>query len=357
MELSTEESSSALSSDLAAAYELLVALAFADTEIDTVPSVEESEPATPGPADAEDSKGIETLGSHGSLDGFSRYRDRINRIPLLEREDEVRLAEQIEAGVLAKEALENPHSHAVERDLRRLVTQGAMAYEAFVSANLRLVVYWAVRSRTLGLDLEDAVQEGNLGLIKAVQMFDWRKGYKFSTYASWWIKQHISRAVADKSRAIRLPVHVHERVVRLRRALGSTGPVDEIPAEVLADVGLSSTEAQDLLRWSAATWSLDDLLEHEFLLDVETPPGFEGDEQQVLESVVTRTAVAEALEALSNRDREIIVLRFGLAGEPPRTLEEIGVGYGLTRERIRQIENKAKERLATRSALQSLWLD
>jgi RNA polymerase primary sigma factor len=206
VELSTKEPSAADSSDLSAAYEVLVALAFADAAVDAAPSPQESEHATPALSDSDDSEGVEALGILDSRSGFSRYRERINQIPLLGREDEVRLAEQIEAGVLAREALERPHSPAVERDLWCVASQGAMAYEAFVLANLRLVVYWAVRSRTPGLDFEDAVQEGNLGLMKAVQMFDWRKGYKFSTYASWWIKQHISRAVADKSRAIRLPV-------------------------------------------------------------------------------------------------------------------------------------------------------
>jgi RNA polymerase primary sigma factor len=126
---------------------------------------------------------------------------------------------------------------------------------------------------------------------------------------------------------------------------------------VLANIGMSPTEAQDLLRWSLPIWSLDDLLEHEFLLDVETSPGFEGDEQQALESTVRRMAVAEALAALNDRDREIMDLRFGLSGGVARTLEEIGIGFGLTRERIRQIESKTKERLARDPALRGLWLE
>jgi RNA polymerase primary sigma factor len=228
------------------------------------------------------------------------------------------LARQIEAGVLAQEALERSRPSARQRDLRELVGAGERAYQAFLVANLRLVATVAASYRGRGLDYLDLVQEGNLGLIRAVQKFDFRQGYKFSTYATWWIRQAITRALADQSRTIRYPAHVVEKL----------GPDPEAPRRA----GLPTTVPLELALTELGEERLHDAVDR-YLGDAEPALfGYEPDE------------VRGALDVLSGRERTIMCRRAGFDG-PPATLDEIGRDFGVTRERIRQIEAKARSKV------------
>jgi RNA polymerase primary sigma factor len=233
---------------------------------------------------------------------------------------------------------------AARRQKRRLDA----AREALIVANLRLVVHIAKRYTRAGLPLSDLIQEGNLGLLKAVEKFDYERGNKFSTYAYWWIKQSIDRAISDKARLIRLPVHLIEkqkkikRVVKdLTRSLGRS----PTPEEIAARLGVSRRSLEDVLSVVAEPESFESHagLEIEFLQRVEDPNAVSPFERT--EAVELREAVEDSLDALNAREREIIRLRFGLGSNPPHTLEEIGGVIGLSRERIRQIESLALSKL------------
>lgn len=342
----------AATADVADGYKELLRLAFGE--------LQRSTPLPPPDAASPDESLLEEPDSEATPDatdvastGFARYRNAINRIALLNPHLEVELAQAIEAGLLAAAALDRPQSAAIVSDLKFLVSMGSSAHEQFIAANLRLVVYWAERSFRHGLTLEDAVQEGNLGLLKAIQMYDYRKGNKFSTYASWWIRQHIARAAADTSRTVRLPVHVHERVVRLRRAMAAGGEAAIPSKAALNAAGVDPQEAADLLGWSRPLWSLDCLVEEGFLVDLAEQPDVTGDPDSYAERTLLRQTVAKSLEALSQREREVLQMRFGLIDGDPKTLEQVGMHFGLTRERIRQIEAKAKAKLESQTALRA----
>ena len=254
-----------------------------------------------------------------ALDILGLYRRQIGRTELLTADAEVRLARQIEAGILAQEALDQPELSAQEqRDLRALLSAGEQAYAAFLSANLRLVVTIATSYLGRRLDFLDLIQEGNLGLIRAVQKFDFRQGYKFSTYATWWIRQAITRALADQARTIRYPVHVVEKLgtdpdAPQRSGLPTTVPLDvalaELGEEQLNDVG-------GRYRGDAEPALL----------------GYDADD------------VRRALATVSGRELAILRGRAGFDGSPA-TLDEIGKDFGVTRERIRQIESKARDKV------------
>ena len=289
------------------------------------------------------------------LDGLAMYRDRLNRLPLLSVIEEVTLAKAVEAGVLAKQALLDRVQPPLRSELDRIEEQGVAAFNRFVTGNLRLVVYWASRYQPPGLSFDDRIQEGNIGLIKAVQMYDYRKGNKFSTYATWWIKQAISRAAADQGRVIRLPVHVQEKVCKLERAMKAWGDGRVLTEEVLFFANVSRAEPRNLLNWSRSAWSLEELIDEGLMDDLEVKPLFEGDLESVLNETVQRLAMCTAFDRLDRRQQQVVNLRFGVGGGTPMTLQEVGTRLGLTGERIRQIESKAKEKLVADGDLRELW--
>jgi RNA polymerase sigma factor (sigma-70 family) len=286
-----------------------------------------------------------------TADGVRHYLNAIGRVPLLTAEEEVDLAKRYQAGLVAAGRLMMPGGGAQQRaQLRRLVRDGEAAQERLVTANLRLVVSVARRYLGRGLSLLELVQEGNLGLMRGVEKFDHTKGYKFSTYATWWIRQALTRGTANKSRSVRLPVHVHELVAKIRRTefelVQVTGrdPTDEEVAEAL---GLDVARLRELRLAGREVTSLDrtvgedgDTTLGDLVLDESAP-----DPSEVATAGVARAELSAALALLHDRERGVIELRYGLTGDEPRTLEEIGQHYGVTRERIRQIEKKTLAKL------------
>ena len=282
------------------------------------------------------------------------YLTDIGQYPLLNKDDEVRLAQQIEKGVAAKDSLESDrardYSGAQRRRLQRAQREGARAERTFVQSNLRLVVSIAKKYQASGLPLLDLIQEGNLGLMHAVEKFDWRKGFKFSTYATWWIRQAITRGIANTGRTIRLPVHAGDTLARLQKARSRLELKYGRPAtlgELAVEVDMPEQKVTEALRFAAEPLSLSEPLREDSdaeLGDVvedraaESP--FEVAATTLLPSEITRL-----LSPLDEREREILKLRYGLDRGEPRTLEEVGEHFQLTRERIRQIEARAMSKL------------
>ena len=296
-------------------------------------------------------------------DPVRMYLKEIGKVDLLTAADEVDLAMKIEAGLDAShqlEAAENGEvklSRAEMRRLTRVEQVGLEAKQALISANLRLVVSIAKRYVGRGMLFLDLIQEGNLGLIRAVEKFDYEKGFKFSTYATWWIRQAITRAIADQARTIRIPVHMVEtinKLVRVQRQLLQDLGRDPTPEEIGAEMDMSADRVREIQKISQEPVSL------------ETPIGEEEDSQlgdfiEDSQAVVPPDAasfsmlqeqLAQVLDSLADRERKVISLRFGLEDGHPRTLEEVGREFGVTRERIRQIESKtlAKLRHPSRSS-------
>ncbi|MFD3354525.1 RNA polymerase sigma factor [Streptomyces fradiae] len=285
-------------------------------------------------------------------DLFRQYLREIGRIPLLTAAEEVELARRVEAGLFAEEKLARTPDldTRLALDLDRLVVRGRMAKRRLIEANLRLVVSVAKRYAGRGLTMLDLVQEGNLGLIRAVEKFDYARGYKFSTYATWWIRQAMSRALADQGRTIRVPVHVVElinRVVRVQRGLLQERGREPTAEEVAARLGLPPERIGEVLRLAQEPVSLhtpvggeDDVALGDLIED--------GDAASPAESaafLLLREHLEAVLSILGEREREVVQLRYGLADGRPRTLEEIGRLFGVTRERIRQIESKTLGKL------------
>ncbi|MFF8847369.1 RNA polymerase sigma factor [Streptomyces sp. NPDC015127] len=287
-----------------------------------------------------------------SSDLFRQYLREIGRIPLLTAAEEVELARRVEAGLFAEEKLANtpdPDSRLAV-DLDRLVVMGRVAKRRLIEANLRLVVSVAKRYVGRGLTMLDLVQEGNLGLIRAVEKFDYARGYKFSTYATWWIRQAMSRALADQARTIRVPVHVVElinRVVRVQRRMLQERGYEPTPEEVAAQLDLPPERVGEVLRLAQEPVSLhapvgeeDDVALGDLIED--------GDAASPVESaafLLLREHLEAVLSTLGERERKVVQLRYGLDDGRPRTLEEIGRLFGVTRERIRQIESKTLNKL------------
>ncbi|MDQ3147206.1 MAG: sigma-70 family RNA polymerase sigma factor [Actinomycetota bacterium] len=281
------------------------------------------------------------------------YLSDIGKFELLTKEDEVRLAQAIEAGNEARQAMEE-EGWTVEpvrqRELRRAVRTGDDAERTFIQSNLRLVVSIAKKYQASGLPLLDLVQEGNLGLMHAVEKFDWRKGFKFSTYATWWIRQAITRGIANTGRTIRLPVHAGDTLARLHKARNLLETKLSRPAtlrELAAELDLDEERVIEALRFAAEPVSLSEPLRQE-------GDGELGDvvEDRMAVSPFEATALSllpmemrRLLSHLDEREREILKLRYGIDRGEPRTLEEVGQHFALTRERIRQIEARAMSKL------------
>lgn len=287
-----------------------------------------------------------------SSDLFRQYLREIGRIPLLTAAEEVELARRVEAGLFAEEKLRlaSDLDSQLALDLDKLVVMGRMAKRRLIEANLRLVVSVAKRYVGRGLTMLDLVQEGNLGLIRAVEKFDYARGYKFSTYATWWIRQAMSRALADQARTIRVPVHVVElinRVVRVQRRMLQERGYEPTPEEVAAHLDLLPERVSEVLRLAQEPVSLhapvgeeDDVALGDLIED--------GDATSPVESaafLLLREHLEAVLSTLGERERKVVQLRYGLADGRPRTLEEIGRIFGVTRERIRQIESKTLNKL------------
>ena len=296
-------------------------------------------------------------------DPVRMYLKEIGKVPLLTAAEEIDLAMKIEAGVAAGEQLEKADAGEIElerRDLRRLTRIEEVGFDAkqqLIEANLRLVVSIAKRYVGRGMLFLDLIQEGNLGLIRAVEKFDYRKGFKFSTYATWWIRQAITRAIADQARTIRIHVHMVEtinKLVRIQRQLLQELGREPTPKEIGDVMGLPEERVREIQKISQKPVSL------------ETPIGEEEDSQlgdfieddaavvppDAASFSMLQEQLGKVLDGLAERERKVISLRFGLEDGHPRTLEEVGREFGVTRERIRQIESKtlAKLRHPSRSS-------
>jgi len=274
------------------------------------------------------------LTSDTSLDSLRLYLRSIGRVPLLTAEEEVALAKRIERGDIA-------------------------AKQHMVEANLRLVVSIAKSYVGRGLTLLDLIQEGSLGLIRAVEKFDYRRGYKFSTYATWWIRQAVTRSLADKGRTIRIPVHMVERLNKLvyteRRLIQQLGR-EPTPAELAAELECTPREVREIMRVAQQPISLekpvgeeDDSALGDFVEDVSAASPFE-----IASDALRRENVSRVLACLPRREREVIEMRYGIVGGRSRTLEEVGRAFNITRERVRQIENRTLKKLQTLPEAQQL---
>ena len=288
-----------------------------------------------------------------SADLVRVYLNGIGKTALLTAEDEVQLAQTIEVGLYAEHLLENseePLTRAMKRDLKVLARQGKHARSHLLEANLRLVVSLAKRYTGRGMPLLDLIQEGNFGLIRAMEKFDYTKGFKFSTYATWWIRQAITRGMADQSRTIRLPVHLVEQVnklSRIKRELYQNLGREATNEELAEESGIDESKIELLLRQSRDPVSLDMPVG----ADEEAPLGdfIEDSEATDAEAAVVASLrhsdIRSVLASLEVREQEVISLRYGLDDGVPRTLDQIGRKFGLSRERVRQIEREVMSKL------------
>src|SRR6516225_8695178 len=274
------------------------------------------------------------LRPEGTTDSLQLFLKGIGRVRLLSAQEEVELARRIERGSFE-------------------------AKQRMVESNLRLVVSIAKNYRNQGLPFLDLIQEGTIGLVRAAEKFDWRKGYKFSTYATWWIRQAVARALADKGRTIRMPVHVVEKlnkIVRSERKLRGELCREPLAIEIARDVDLPLDEVEQILRTSQAPVSLEKPVGDEeesefghFLTDENVPLP-----DEVADTSLRQELLRNILGTLSHRERRVLELRYGLGGEQPRTLDEVGRAFNVTRERIRQIENQSLKKLRALAVTNSL---
>jgi RNA polymerase primary sigma factor len=328
-------------------------------------------------------QGVEVLESHSGHEDSARvdgddlskraptsdlvriYLREIGRVPLLTAEEEVELAKSIEAGLFAEEKVARAAiiTPGERTDLELLARDGVRAKQRLIEANLRLVVSIAKRYVGRGMLFLDLIQEGNLGLIRAVEKFDYTKGYKFSTYATWWIRQAITRAIADQARTIRIPVHMVEtinKLVRVQRQLHQDLGREPSPEEIGTEMGLSSERVVEIQRVAQEPVSLQSPIGEEdsdlgdFIEDADAVVPIEA-----AAFILLQDQLDGILGSLSDREQRIIQLRFGLTDGHPRTLEEVGREFGVTRERIRQIESKtlAKLRHPTRAQMLREYLE
>jgi RNA polymerase primary sigma factor len=295
------------------------------------------------------------------------YLREIGRVPLLTAQDEVELAKAIEAGLFAEEKLHAEGAqpkgaagcHGAQlAELALLAADGMRAKQRLIEANLRLVVSIAKRYIGRGLVFLDLIQEGNLGLIRAVEKFDYTKGYKFSTYATWWIRQAITRAIADQARTIRIPVHMVEtinKMARIQRQMHQDLGREATPDEIAMEMGLTPERVAEIQRIAQEPVSLQSPIGEEdsdlgdFIEDADAVVPMEA-----AAFIMLQDQLEQVLDNLSIREQRIIQLRFGLTDGHPRTLEEVGREFGVTRERIRQIESKTLAKLRHPSRAQML---
>jgi RNA polymerase primary sigma factor len=324
-----------------------------------------SEVVVPEELDLTDSALLAAVEPSPELDALGAYLREIGRYSLITAEREVQLAKMIEAGERADKRLcaARPKlTPAKRRKDERVRSDGELAKTEMIQANLRLVVAMARRYRWTGMPLLDLIQEGNIGLMRGVGKFDWRKGFKFSTYATWWIRQAIQRGIADRSRVIRLPVHIHELLLQISRArLTLKGELGREPSEeeIAKYAWLPVERVRELNGMSAHVLSLEtpvgqegDATLGEFIPDADAGLRFD----EVLAGISRDEAMA-VIMTLNEREQRIIALRFGLTGQEPLTLEEVGKQFDLTRERIRQIEAKALSKLRHPSRSAALRID
>jgi RNA polymerase primary sigma factor len=295
---------------------------------------------------------LDEVGPGTSTDLVRVYLREIGRVPLLTAAQEVDLARRVEAGVFAAErlCLDEHLPRPLITDLIAIADDGHRAKLQIIEANLRLVVSIAKRYAGRGLPFLDLIQEGNLGLIRAVEKFDYTKGYKFSTYASWWIRQAVSRAVADQARTIRIPVHMVEtvnRILRTQRTMVQTLGREPTAAEIAERVDLPADRVAEIRRLAMEPVSLHSPVGEEdgselgdLIEDAEAVPPAD-----LVSAGMLQTHLAEVLNSLGDREREVVRMRYGLVDGEPRTLEEVGRAFGVTRERVRQIEAKSLAKL------------
>jgi RNA polymerase primary sigma factor len=307
-----------------------------DHSIELVEGEEHKSPPHEQPALAEDEKSAPKLDLtvEPSLDSLRLYLREIGKVPLLTADQEVSLAKRIERGDMA-------------------------AKTAMTEANLRLVVSIAKGYLGRGLSFLDLIQEGSLGLIRAVEKFDYRKGYKFSTYATWWIRQAVTRAIADKARTIRIPVHMVEKlnkVVHIERQLVQRLGREPRPDEIAEELEITTDEVREILRMAQHPVSLEKPVGEEEESELGDFVQDENSESpdEAASLTLRRTDIDNALSSLPDRERQVIELRFGLNGQQPCTLEEVGKAFGVTRERIRQIENNTLKKLQSLPEAQGL---
>ncbi len=334
---------------------------FSDEGIEIIEAADAEDEDDPERAQAQRKQDEELALKAPTNDPVRMYLKEIGKVPLLTAEEEVDLAKRIEAGLFGSEKLATTKrlSDRQRRDLEAIERDGQIAKKKLVEANLRLVVSIAKRYVGRGMLFLDLIQEGNLGLIRAVEKFDYTKGYKFSTYATWWIRQAITRAIADQARTIRIPVHMVEtinKLIRIQRQLLQDLGREPSPEEIAKEMDLTPEKVREILKVSQEPVSL------------ETPIGEEedshlGDFIEDSDAVVPVDAASfillqeqldSVLHTLSEREKKVIQLRFGLTDGHPRTLEEVGREFGVTRERIRQIESKTMSKLRHPSRSQVL---
>ena len=335
------------------------------TEIRVVNVAEESQNEenafTIKDSEEDDAPAQTVLTAGATADPVKDYLKLIGRVPLLNAEMEVELSLQVEAGLFAEEHIANDKKldKKLQREYEQLVLQGRRAKNHLLEANLRLVVSLAKRYTGRGMLFLDLIQEGNLGLIRAVEKFDYTKGYKFSTYATWWIRQAITRAMADQARTIRIPVHMVEvinKLARVQRQMLQDLGREPTPEELAKELDMTPEKVVEVQKYGREPISLH------------TPLGEEGDSEfgdliEDSEAIVPADAVSftllqeqlhSVLDTLSEREAGVVAMRFGLTDGQPKTLDEIGKVYGVTRERIRQIESKTMSKLRHPSRSQVL---
>ena len=334
------------------------------TEEDLLPELPDDEPAAEEIADVEEEELVDpnSLVSNFSIDDPVRmYLKEIGKVPLLNPDEEIVLAQAMAAGAEAKarldelqeqrEAGETPAvTPEEEAELRKVFKKGESAKQKLAEANLRLVVSIAKRYVGRGMLFLDLIQEGNLGLIKAVEKFDYTKGYKFSTYATWWIRQAITRAIADQARTIRIPVHMVEtinKVIRVSRQLLQELGHDPSPEEIAAEMDMPVDKVREILKIAQEPVSLETPIgeEEDSHLGDFIPDEGASEPSEAASFTLLQEQLVDVLSTLTPREEKVLKLRFGIEDGRPRTLEEVGKEFNVTRERIRQIEAKALRKL------------